>query len=111
MATRRTRVGGVVAGTVVVVGVLLLAFTLWRPLIEERLAAKSVVAQANVESRKAYWSAALRWRPTTRCSGVGPGRYGIESRNYILNDPIEHRPTRSSTTPTWRCSPRAACRP
>ena len=88
VATRRTRVGGVLAGTVVVAGVLLLAFTLWRPLIDERLAAKSKVAQANVESREAYWSAALRMAADNPLLGVGPGRYGIESRDYILNDPI-----------------------
>ena len=88
VATRRTRLGGVVAGVIVVGGVLLLAFTLWRPLIDERLAAKSVVAQANVESREAYWRAALNMAADHPLLGVGPGRYGIESKSYILNDPI-----------------------
>lgn len=88
VATRRTRVAGVLAGAVVVAGVLLLALALWRPLIDERLAAKSVVAQANVESREAYWSAALRMAADRPLLGVGPGRFGIESRDYILNDPI-----------------------
>src|SRR3954469_4365641 len=41
IATRRTRMRGVVAGAVVIAGTLLLAFTLWQPLIHERLAAKS----------------------------------------------------------------------
>ena len=45
-------------GSFVIAGVLALALTLWRPLIDERLAAKSKVATANVESRKAYWRAA-----------------------------------------------------
>ena len=75
-------------GTIVVAGTLLLAFTLWRPLIDERLAAKSVVAQANVDSREAYWSAAARMAADHPILGVGPGRFGIESKNYILNDPI-----------------------
>src|SRR6478736_3530165 len=88
VATRRTRFGGVLAGTIVVAGTLLLAFTLWRPLIDERLAAKSVVAQANVDSREAYWSAAARMAADHPILGVGPGRFGIESKNYILNDPI-----------------------
>jgi O-antigen ligase len=87
VATRRTRVTGVLAGAVVVAGVLLLSFTLWEPLIDERLAAKSRVAQQNVESRKAYWSAALRMAADNPILGVGPGRYGIVSRGYILNDP------------------------
>jgi O-antigen ligase len=88
VATRRTRMGGVVAGTVVVAGTLLLAFTLWRPLIDERLAAKSVVAQANVDSRQAYWSAAARMAADHPILGVGPGRFGVEAANYVLNDPI-----------------------
>jgi O-antigen ligase len=88
VATRRTRVGGVLAGTVVVAGTLLLAFTLWRPLIDERLAAKSVVAQANVDSRQAYWSAAARMAADHPILGVGPGRFGIEASKYVLNDPI-----------------------
>jgi putative inorganic carbon (hco3(-)) transporter len=88
VATRRTRFGGVLAGTVVVAGTLLLAFTLWRPLIDERLAAKGVVAQANVDSREAYWSAAARMAADHPILGVGPGRFGIEASNYVLNDPI-----------------------
>ena len=58
VATRRTRFGGVLAGLFVIAGVLALALTLWRPLIDERLAAKQKVATANVESRKEYWRAA-----------------------------------------------------
>jgi putative inorganic carbon (HCO3(-)) transporter len=88
VATRRTRLGGVVAGLFVVAGVLLLAFTLWRPLIDERLAAKSNIATANVESRKAYWEAAAAMAADKPVLGVGPGRYGIESRNYVRNDPV-----------------------
>jgi putative inorganic carbon (HCO3(-)) transporter len=88
VATRRTRFGGVLAGLFVVAGVVLLAFTLWRPLIDERLAAKNKVATANVESRKAYWSAAASMAADKPLLGVGPGRYGIEARNYVQNDPL-----------------------
>ena len=88
VATRRTRFGGVVAGFFVIAGVVLLAFTLWRPLIDERLAAKNKVATANVESRKAYWSAAAAMAADKPLLGVGPGRYGIEARNYVQNDPL-----------------------
>jgi putative inorganic carbon (hco3(-)) transporter len=87
VATRRVWVGGVLAGAVVVGGVLLLAFTLWQPLIHERLAAKSKVATANVESRQAYWKAAAAMAADHPVLGVGPGRFGVESRNYVLNDP------------------------
>jgi putative inorganic carbon (HCO3(-)) transporter len=88
VATRRTRVAGVLAGLVVVGGTLLVAFALWQPLIHERLAAKCKVAQANVESRQAYWSAALQMAADHPLLGVGPGRFGVESRKYVLNDPI-----------------------
>jgi putative inorganic carbon (HCO3(-)) transporter len=88
VATRRTRIVGVLAGLVVVGGTLLLAFVLWQPLIHERLAAKGKVAQANVESRQAYWSAALQMAGDHPLVGVGPGRFGVESRKYVLNDPI-----------------------
>src|SRR3954469_5413845 len=87
VATRRTRLRGVLAGAGVVVGVLVLAFTLWQPLIHERLAAKSKVAQANVQSREAYWTAALEMAADHPLLGVGPGRFGIESRRYVLNNP------------------------
>jgi O-antigen ligase len=88
IATRRTRVGGILAGGVVVGGVLLLAFALWRPLIHEQLAAKNKVAAANVESRQAYWKAAAAMAADHPVLGVGPGRFGVESRNYVLNDPV-----------------------
>jgi O-antigen ligase len=88
VATRRTRVGGIIAGVLVIAGVLLLAFTLWRPLIDERLAAKDKVATANVESRKQYWRAAASMAADHPLLGVGPGRFGIEARNYVRNDPL-----------------------
>jgi putative inorganic carbon (HCO3(-)) transporter len=88
VATRRTRVGGVVAGVFVLAGVLALAFTLWRPLIDERLAAKDKVATANVESRKEYWRAAASMAADKPLLGVGPGRFGVESRDYVRNDPL-----------------------
>jgi O-antigen ligase len=88
VATRRTRIGGVLAGLVVVAGVLALALTLWRPLIDERLEAKSRIASANVESRQAYWRAAAQMAADRPLLGVGPGRFGTESRAYIRNDPV-----------------------
>jgi putative inorganic carbon (HCO3(-)) transporter len=89
VATRRTRLGGVLAGTAVVAGALLLAFTVWRPLIDERIAAKNKVAAANVQSRKAFWAAAAEMTADHPLLGVGPGRFGIvgKSENYIRNDP------------------------
>ncbi len=88
VATRRTRLGGVLAGLVVILGVLALALTLWRPLIEERLEAKSRIASANVESREAYWKAALEMAADNPLLGIGPGRFGVESREYVRNDPV-----------------------
>src|SRR3954454_24942585 len=88
VATRRTRFGGIVAGVFVVAGVLALVLTLWRPLVDERLAAKSKVATANVESRKEYWRAAGSMAADRPLLGVGPGRFGLEARNYVRNDPL-----------------------
>jgi O-antigen ligase len=88
VATRRTRIGGIVAGLFVVAGVLALVLTLWRPLVDERLAAKQKVATANVESRKEYWRAAGSMAADHPLLGVGPGRFGIEARNYVRNDPL-----------------------
>lgn len=88
VATRRIRLGGIVAAGVVVAGTVALALTLWQPLINERLQQKQAIAGANVASRQAYWSAAVRMSADHPLLGVGPGRFGEVSRTYVRNDPI-----------------------
>ena len=94
VATRRTRVAGVVAGTVVVVGVLRSRFTLWRPLIEERLAAKSV-SRGERRVARGVLAAALGWRRTTRCSASARAASGsraatTSSTTRSTSDPVVH---------------------
>ena len=85
-------------------------FTLWRPLIDERLAAKSKVATANVESREAYWRgrAADGRRPSAARRRAGPLRRSRRATTSATTRSTST--TRSRTTPTSRCWPRAACR-
>lgn len=88
LGTRRLPVTGVLAAVGVAVGVLVLGLTLWRPLIDERLEAKGRYAQTNVESRQALWSAAARMAGDHPLTGVGPGRFGAESPEYLVNEPL-----------------------
>lgn len=89
LATRRVRVGGALASLIAIVVMLAGAFALYGPLINERLQQKGNIAAANVSSRKALWNAALQMAADHPVLGVGPGRYGIESANYITDDPID----------------------
>jgi putative inorganic carbon (HCO3(-)) transporter len=88
IVTRRARLGGVLAAAGVAATSLLIMFAFWQPLIDEQLARKDQVAAANVASRQAYWSAALRMAADHPVLGVGPGRYGPEAAGYVLDDPI-----------------------
>ena len=60
-----------------------LALTLWGPLIDERLAMKERVADANVASRQALWSAAVRMSADHPLVGVGPGQFGPRSADFL----------------------------
>ena len=89
IATRRVHFGGVLAAVGIMAGAVLIALLLWMPLIDERLAAKETVADANVASRKAYWSAAERMAADHPVLGVGPGLFGAVARDrYIRSDPV-----------------------
>ena len=88
VVTRRIPLTGVLAAVVTVSSVLLLAFSLWSPLINERIERKGKIADRNVESRQAFWSAALSMTADNPVLGVGPGRFGEESATYIRDNPI-----------------------
>ncbi len=88
LATGRVRIGGALAMTGVVASVLALALAFWQPLIDERLTQKNQIADANVASRKAYWSAAARMAADHPLLGVGPGRYSVMAEDYVRDDPI-----------------------
>lgn len=97
VATRRVRLPGLVAAAAVMGGIVALGFSLAAPVIEQRLDAKRVVAAENASSRLAYWSAAVAMAAERPLTGVGPGRFGEESVNYIraettqrLREPVTH---------------------
>jgi putative inorganic carbon (HCO3(-)) transporter len=88
LLTRKIPLKGIVAGTAAMVGVVVLALTLWGPLIHERLHEKSYVAGKNVEARQAFWYAAERIALDHPLTGVGPGQFGPAAGGYVLNSPI-----------------------
>jgi O-antigen ligase len=89
VATRRLPLGGVVLGFAAVLSFVALAFALWAPLLQDRLAGKGRVADANVASRQALWMGAIRMAADRPLLGVGPGRFGVESRRYVRNSPLD----------------------
>jgi O-antigen ligase len=88
VATRRIRLGGLTAAVLTVVAVVGVGFLLWGSVIEERLEQKQSVAAKNVESRQALWRGALLMAMDHPVTGVGPGRYGAESVDYVRDNPI-----------------------
>jgi O-antigen ligase len=88
LLTRRVPLGGVVlaAGTVLAVGAL--AAVVWSPLINDRLQSHNQIAQQNVNSRIAYWSAAVRMWEDRPVVGVGVDRFGIEAPDYVRNNQV-----------------------
>ncbi|HYH88402.1 MAG TPA: O-antigen ligase family protein [Solirubrobacteraceae bacterium] len=91
--TRRVPVTGVLLGLVALVSVAALAFALWAPLLNDRLERKNNIASKNVGAREALWEGAVRMSVDRPLTGVGPGRFGIESPAYVRNNPIDlHEP-------------------
>ena len=88
-ATRRIPIAGVLLGIVALMSVIAVAFALWAPQLHDRLAGKGKVADANVASRQALWSGALRMAGDRPLLGVGPGRFGAEAPMYVRNSPLD----------------------
>jgi O-antigen ligase len=86
--TRRVPLSGVLLGIVAVLSVAGLAFALWAPLLNDRLSVKGHIADKNVNAREALWSGAVRMAADRPFTGVGPGRFGIESSAYVRNNPV-----------------------
>jgi O-antigen ligase len=87
VATRRVPVWTVLAGLAAVAVVAALAFTVWRPVLEKALHQKSNIAQHNVESREAFWAAAIKLTEKHPLTGVGPGRFPKEALPLLRNNP------------------------
>jgi O-antigen ligase len=93
IVTRRVPLSGVLLSVVAALSVAALAFALWAPLLQDRLAQKSNIADKNVAARQALWSGALRMAADRPITGVGPGRFGLEAPTYVRNNPIDlHEP-------------------
>jgi O-antigen ligase len=88
VATRRIKLGGLIATVLTVVAVVGVAFLLWGSVIEERLEQKQSIAEKNVQSRQALWRGAVQMAMDHPVTGVGPGRYGEESVDYVRDNPI-----------------------
>jgi putative inorganic carbon (HCO3(-)) transporter len=94
--TRRIPLWVVGCGLASALVVVALAFTLWKPLIDVALHQKRHIAQANTESREAFWSAAVKLAERRPLTGVGPGRFPTEAPPLIRNNssalthPITH---------------------
>jgi O-antigen ligase len=88
LLTRRVPLGGLLlaVGTVATVGAL--ALVIWSPLINDRLQSHNQIAQQNVTSRLAFWSAAVRMWEDRPVVGVGIDRFGIEATDYVRNSQI-----------------------
>jgi putative inorganic carbon (HCO3(-)) transporter len=89
VVTRRVPIGGLLLGLAAILSFVALAFALWAPLLQDRLAGKGRIADANVASRQALWAGAIRMAADRPVLGVGPGRFGVESRRYVRNSPLD----------------------
>jgi O-antigen ligase len=88
IGTRRVRLGSVVIAATALVLVVAAAYTVYAPIVENRLEQKSRIADKNVGARQAYWAAALRMAADHPLTGVGPARFGTEAPAYVRNTPL-----------------------
>jgi putative inorganic carbon (hco3(-)) transporter len=87
LLTGKVSVGGVLTGAAALVGVVLVALTFWSPLVNESVTRKGKIAEQNTASRLAFWDAAMEMTYDRPLVGVGPGRFGDETANYLGNRP------------------------
>jgi O-antigen ligase len=85
---RRVRLGGLIASTLSVFALVAGGLLLWGPVIDERVGEKQLIAERNAESRQALWKGAVEMAMDRPITGVGTGRYGAESVEYVRDNPI-----------------------
>ena len=88
LVARRIKLGGLIMSTAALATVLIAGLLLFSPLIHERLETKGEIAAQNVASREALWRGAIMMSMDHPVTGVGPGRFGIESTDYVRDNPI-----------------------
>ena len=76
------------AGRVVALLLTLVAFVLWKPLLDSALHQKEHIAQSNTQSREALWAAAITLTERRPVTGVGPEMFPREALPLLRNDPI-----------------------
>lgn len=82
VVTRRVPLMGVLAGLGTALAVAGLAYVFVGPLVQERVGEKQNIASENVDSRFAYWGAAVRMSADHPLVGVGPGGFAAEAGRY-----------------------------
>jgi len=88
VATRRVPLSGVLLGAATLLSVGLLAFTIWAPLLEDRLDSKGRIASANVGAREALWKGAIEMAADRPLTGVGPDAYPLLASQYVRDLPL-----------------------
>jgi putative inorganic carbon (HCO3(-)) transporter len=86
--TRRVSLLAVVAGLATAGVVVLMAFTLWKPVIDKAFEQKGRIANQNAGSRLSYWEASLKLTARRPITGVGPDRFRVEAPPLVQNDPL-----------------------
>lgn len=86
--TRRIKFGSLLVAAGVVIAVFVAGLLLWGPLINERLQQKGAIAAENVASRQALWDGAFHMWMDNPLTGVGPQQFGVESPNYVHDNPV-----------------------
>lgn len=82
LVTRRVSPMAVFAGVATALALAGLAFVFAGPLVQQRLNEKQHIASENVDSRFAFWEAAVRMAADDPLVGVGPGGFADEAGRY-----------------------------
>jgi putative inorganic carbon (hco3(-)) transporter len=86
--TRRIRLGGLIASSVTLFALVAVGLQLFGPVINERVSQKEQIAGKNTLSREALWAGAVDMWMDRPITGVGTGRFGVESVDYVRDNPI-----------------------
>lgn len=92
IVAQRVRIGGAITAVGAMLAIMGAALLLWSSLIHERVEQKGEIADENVAFRISLWDGAARMAMDRPVLGVGTGRFGEESVDYVRVNPlaIEH---------------------
>jgi putative inorganic carbon (hco3(-)) transporter len=92
IVTRRIPLRVILVGLLTGLALVTVAFTVWKPFLDDALAQKEHIADHNVEAREARWSAALQLAEGSPVVGVGTGLYPVKAMP-ILRESDSSLPT------------------